>query len=166
MKASALILVASSRRPGGHRRHRCARTRTGTRCRARADGNALRRVRGRVRVPVLGDRRAAARRRRRTGRRWRAYIHERFMSLENPSGGVHYSVNTRPLGIRGIGEATGEEFRVRDSVQFVGHEQDDGLVLSLSPGVQDGRHPNAPHVLDHCQGALPDSTRRNHQVAS
>jgi hypothetical protein len=58
------------------------------------------------------------------------YFHERFMSLENPSGGVHYSVNTRPLGIRGVGEATGEEFRVRDSVQFVGHEQGDGLVLS------------------------------------
>src|SRR5688572_15609926 len=38
------------------------------------------------------------------------YIHERFMALENPSGGVHYSVNTRPLGIRGVGEATGEEF--------------------------------------------------------
>ena len=58
------------------------------------------------------------------------FIAERFMSVDKPSGGVHYTVKTRPEGVHAFGETSGEEFRIRDSVQFVGNERLDGWTLS------------------------------------
>jgi hypothetical protein len=60
----------------------------------------------------------------------KGHIYERFMLVTDGTGGEHYSVNTRPLEMRAIGETSGEEFRIRDSVQFTGTERLDGLVLS------------------------------------
>jgi len=58
------------------------------------------------------------------------HILERFSLVTDPAGGTHYSVKTRPLNVRGIGETSGEEFRITESVHFVGNERFEGETLT------------------------------------
>ena len=58
------------------------------------------------------------------------HILERFSLVTDPAGGVHYAVKTRPLNVRGIGETSGEDFRITESVHFVGNERLEGVTLS------------------------------------
>ena len=57
-------------------------------------------------------------------------ILERFSLVTDPAGGTHYTVKTRPLNVRGIGKTSGEDFRITESVHFVGNERLEGETLS------------------------------------
>jgi hypothetical protein len=41
-------------------------------------------------------------------------IFERFVFQFNPGGGVHVSIHTMPVGVRGVGVESGEEYRVQE----------------------------------------------------
>lgn len=41
-------------------------------------------------------------------------IFERFAVIDNPSGGVHVSYHTMPVGLKGVGTVSGEEYRVKE----------------------------------------------------
>ena len=41
-------------------------------------------------------------------------IFERFVFQYNPGGGVHVSLQTMPVGVRGVGVESGEEYRVKE----------------------------------------------------
>ena len=41
-------------------------------------------------------------------------IYERFTVLYNPSGAMHASYHTMPVGLRGVGTVSGEEYRVKE----------------------------------------------------
>jgi hypothetical protein len=41
-------------------------------------------------------------------------IYERFTVLFNPAGGFHAGYHTMPVGLRGVGTVSGEEFRVKE----------------------------------------------------
>jgi hypothetical protein len=41
-------------------------------------------------------------------------IFERFTVIYNPAGGFHASYHTMPVGLRGVGSESGEEYRVKE----------------------------------------------------
>ena len=44
-------------------------------------------------------------------------VFERITYSVDGSGGMHFKLNTMPVGLRGIGETSGEEFRVKEAQQ-------------------------------------------------
>ena len=41
-------------------------------------------------------------------------IYERFTSMSTPSGASHFAYHTMPVGLRGVGTISGEEYRVKE----------------------------------------------------
>jgi hypothetical protein len=46
-------------------------------------------------------------------------IYERITQHDDGADGVHYRLNTMPVGLRGIGQWSGEEFRITESAHAV-----------------------------------------------
>lgn len=41
-------------------------------------------------------------------------VYERFSAVFNPAGGYHAMLQTMPIGLRGVGTVSGEEYRVKE----------------------------------------------------
>jgi hypothetical protein len=50
-------------------------------------------------------------------------LYERFSLILDGAGGYHYSLNTMPVGLRGTGEWSGEEFRVSEENRGVANQR-------------------------------------------
>ena len=50
-------------------------------------------------------------------------LYERITLLVDGAGGYHYSENTMPVGLRGVGLTSGEEFRIRESEQLISNHR-------------------------------------------
>ena len=50
-------------------------------------------------------------------------IFERFTFQYNPGGNVHVSVHTMPVGVKGVGAESGEEYRVKEQESAVYNSQ-------------------------------------------
>ena len=45
-------------------------------------------------------------------------IFERITTLYDGAGSIHFKINTMPVGLRGVGTTSGEEFRVRETDRY------------------------------------------------
>lgn len=53
-------------------------------------------------------------------------IYERITLIIDGSGEYHYRSNTMPIGVRGVGLTSGEEFRVRESDKVIANQRLEG----------------------------------------
>jgi hypothetical protein len=54
------------------------------------------------------------------------HIYERISVLYDGKGEFHYNLNTMPVGLRGVGVSSGEEFRVRESDLIIANQRLEG----------------------------------------
>ena len=54
-------------------------------------------------------------------------IYESFALVRDAAGGIHVRFNTMPVGLRGVGVATGQEYRVFERDHFAGNQLMNGL---------------------------------------
>jgi hypothetical protein len=64
------------------------------------------------------------------------YLYERITYQTDAAGGVHFRLNTMPVGLRGAGVDSGEEFRIRESEFFVASQRLTGNVGSFRQEVK------------------------------
>ena len=57
-------------------------------------------------------------------------VYERITLHTDGGEGIHYRVNTMPVGIRGVGIVSGEEFRIMEDSQFISRQRVDSLTGS------------------------------------
>ena len=51
------------------------------------------------------------------------HVYERITYQTDAAGGIHFRLNTMPVGLRGVGVDSGEEFRIRESEFFVASQR-------------------------------------------
>jgi hypothetical protein len=54
-------------------------------------------------------------------------VYERITLHTDGADGLHYQINTMPIGIRGVGTVSGEEFRIKESSLMVAKQRLSGL---------------------------------------
>ena len=59
------------------------------------------------------------------------HLYERITYQTDAAGGIHFLLNTMPVGIRGVGVDSGEAFRIRESEFFVASQRLAGNVGSF-----------------------------------
>jgi len=64
------------------------------------------------------------------------YLYERITYQTDAAEGVHFRLNTMPVGLRGVGVDSGEEFRIRESEFFVASQRLTGNVGSFRQEVK------------------------------
>ena len=50
-------------------------------------------------------------------------IYERLVSLIDGTGRLHYNMSTMPVGLRGVGVTSGEEFRIKETYHAGGSQR-------------------------------------------
>jgi hypothetical protein len=64
------------------------------------------------------------------------HLYERITYQTDAAGGIHFRLNTMPVGLRGVGVDSGEEFRIRESEFFVASQRLAGNVGSFRQEVE------------------------------
>ena len=64
------------------------------------------------------------------------HLYERITSQVDAAGGIHFLLNTMPVGFRGVGVDSGEEFRIKESEFFVASQRLTGNVGSFRQEVK------------------------------